>query len=224
MNVIIAEDDYRVAMLHTEYLKAYDDIKMIGHALNGDELLKLLEKKPDVSLILLDLYFPDVMGTELLGTIRANYPHVDIIIISASDDRSALQQAKRHGVYAFLTKPVEMKLFQVTIKHYLDDRAFFTQKASFTNDDARRLLGGSLPQQIEPRDLLPTGIDAITLDHVYQALVKSHGLTIEETCEKVGISRTTARRYLEYLVRENKIETRLNYGVIGRPERKYVLY
>ncbi|WP_373975243.1 helix-turn-helix domain-containing protein [Geomicrobium sp. JCM 19039] len=56
----------------------------------------------------------------------------------------------------------------------------------------------------------------LSLEHV------ADGVTIEDTCQAVGISRTTARRYLEHLVASGHARTQLNYGVIGRPERKYV--
>ena len=40
--------------------------------------------------------------------------------------------------------------------------------------------------------------------------------------EASGVSRSTARRYLEYLVMANRAKAMLNYGDVGRPERKYV--
>lgn len=69
---------------------------------------------------------------------------------------------------------------------------------------------------------LPTGIDAITLEKVRNVFKSSlKGMNTEEICHAVGISRTTARRYLEYLVSINECETIINYGEIGRPERLY---
>ncbi|MCM3549612.1 response regulator [Shouchella clausii] len=226
MKAIIAEDDYRVAMIHKEYLNSYREVVVVGHALKGTELLSQLQKQPDIDLLLLDLYFPDISRLELLQKVRANHPKLDIIIVSASDDASMLQQAKRQGVYAFLKKPVDVRLFRETISDYLKERAFLSEPGqTFSNSDAKRVLGGGKYSQAKSVDnLLPSGIDAITLDRVYTALKgEQNGLTIEETCEAVGVSRTTARRYLEHLVREQHIRTHLNYGVIGRPERRYML-
>ncbi|MCI4139764.1 DNA-binding response regulator, partial [Bacillus vallismortis] len=47
------------------------------------------------------------------------------------------------------------------------------------------------------------------------------GLTAEELGEKMGASRTTARRYAEYLVSTEEARAELEYGIIGMPERKY---
>lgn len=49
------------------------------------------------------------------------------------------------------------------------------------------------------------------------------GVSIEEMGEKMGASRTTARRYLEYLVSINVCTAKHDYGIVGRPERKYYL-
>lgn len=88
------------------------------------------------------------------------------------------------------------------------------------------MLGGSLslkPVSTLHSDL-PSGIDAITLQRVNDLLQQfEEGLTIEKTCEELGVSRTTARRYLEHLVRESTVYTQLSYGEIGRPERRYQL-
>jgi two-component system, CitB family, response regulator len=48
------------------------------------------------------------------------------------------------------------------------------------------------------------------------------GLTAESVAKEIGVSRTTARRYLEHLVSIEKIEADLTYGTVGRPERVYM--
>jgi DpiA-like helix-turn-helix domain len=49
------------------------------------------------------------------------------------------------------------------------------------------------------------------------------GLTAELIVKEIGVSRTTARRYLEHLVSEEKINADLSYGTVGRPERIYIV-
>jgi CitB family two-component system response regulator CitT len=39
--------------------------------------------------------------------------------------------------------------------------------------------------------------------------------------EKMGASRTTARRYLEYITSTGEVTAELEYGIVGRPERRY---
>lgn len=77
------------------------------------------------------------------------------------------------------------------------------------------------PKQRDDRDL-PTGINSLTLDKVKTLMaLENSGITAEELGEKMGASRTTARRYVEYLVTTGECRAELAYGIIGRPERKY---
>lgn len=226
MNVVIAEDDYRVALLHEQYLQTFSTIKVVGRALNGKELKEILEKE-EVDLVLLDIYFPDTLGTELLPHLRMNYPEMDMIIVSASTDRNHLRTARQYGVYQFLIKPVSVGDFTQTITNYLKDKEWFNQDESFQAKDTLHILSGTyqMNQTVKSKnDQLPSGVDSITLDKVKAALTENEeGVTIDTMCQLVGISRTTARRYLEHIVSEGEATTKLNYGVIGRPERRYIL-
>ncbi|WP_080873877.1 response regulator [Oceanobacillus timonensis] len=227
MNIVIAEDDYRVALLHEKYLQAISEITVVGRALNGKELKELVENE-SVDLVILDIYFPDTLGTELLSYLRIHYPELDIIVVSASTDRRHLQLAKRYGVYQYLIKPVTVDDFTDTIKKYIKDRQWFAEDGEFTTSEASYILTGENGRRTENKGTnpppLPTGIDSITLEKVKAALTEHHeGVTIDNMCQLVGISRTTARRYLEHIVSNEEATTILNYGVIGRPERRYIL-
>ena len=71
--------------------------------------------------------------------------------------------------------------------------------------------------------IYPKGIDALTLKKIQTVFVQPHpqGLSAEEVAAIIGVGRTTARRYLEYLVAHNELITELVYGTVGRPERRY---
>ncbi|UUZ80182.1 DUF977 family protein [Paenibacillus sp. P26] len=47
------------------------------------------------------------------------------------------------------------------------------------------------------------------------------GMTAEQVAKLIGVSRSTGRRYLEYLVSLGDVTANLSYGVVGRPERVY---
>lgn len=226
MKVIIAEDDYRVSLIHEEAVNQMENMKVAGKALNGKELRALLSEKK-VDLVLLDIYFPDITGTHLLAELRNMYPDMDIIIISASDSREDLLKAKRFGIYQFLIKPVSVGRLQQILNNYKTDLKWLNAGGVFNDEDAEYFLTAPYRKGKEPKSLnttLPSGIDTITLNKITNTMnVYEDGVTIEVVCHNVGVSRTTARRYLEYLVSEGEAETKLSYGEIGRPERKYIL-
>jgi len=69
---------------------------------------------------------------------------------------------------------------------------------------------------------LPKGISAPTLSLVAERVREAAGeVTAAEIADRAGISRGTARRYLDYLASSGALELRLRYGTTGRPEHLY---
>ena len=69
---------------------------------------------------------------------------------------------------------------------------------------------------------LPKGIDELTLNNVLDVISKqTEAVSAEQIGNNIGASRTTARRYLEYLVGLQEISVQIHYGSVGRPERLY---
>ena len=84
IKVAIAEDDFRVADIHEKFLTKFNEIDVVGKSLNGDQTLQILtDKTPD--LLILDVYMPDMLGSDLLPIIRDRFPRVSIIMITAAD-------------------------------------------------------------------------------------------------------------------------------------------
>jgi two-component system CitB family response regulator len=72
------------------------------------------------------------------------------------------------------------------------------------------------------RSAYPKGIDQLTLDKVTNYVTgMDRPFTAEQESAQLGMSRSTSRRYLEYLVSMGKVTAELSYGSVGRPERMY---
>jgi response regulator of citrate/malate metabolism len=69
---------------------------------------------------------------------------------------------------------------------------------------------------------LPKGFSAETLRLVEDTLRRETAdVSAAEAASLLGISRVSARRYLEHLADAGKVEVSLRYGEVGRPERRY---
>lgn len=219
INVVIAEDDFRVAQIHQAYLAEVNQMKVIGKASNAKETIELLENSL-VDLLLLDVYMPDQLGTELLAQIRENYPKVDIIMITAATDPAFINKARNYGVEHYLVKPITLERFKETLANYVKKKQLI-DSVSEVNQEFLDTLFGANEKQIE-KPLLPSGIDFVTLRKVQEVIdLEKDGITSEEVGKKMGASRTTARRYLEYLVGTGQATSEHVYGIVGRPERRY---
>ena len=219
--VLIVEDDPRIAEIHKHFTEKVDGFDVVGIAESLDDAEKMCQLlEPD--LVLLDYYFPEGHGTDILWRIRGEQQATDIIMITAAKESETLQEVMRGGVFDYILKPVMFPRFEEALKRYQDHRQQLQSEENFSQQDVDRLLHPYKDSQPgEPA--LPKGVDPLTLKKIRAVFVSPHpdGLSAEEVGEKVGTSRTTARRYLEYLTAAGHLYAELVYGAVGRPERKY---
>ncbi|WMT28527.1 response regulator [Bacillus aerius] len=222
IKVLIAEDDFRIAAIHESYIQKVQGFQVAGKAKNAKDLWEALQNE-QVDLILLDVYMPDELGTNLLPLLRERHPEVDVIIITAATETMLLRDALHYGVVHYLIKPVTAQKFIQVLTEYKEKRELINSKDE-VNQTMIDLFFGQIQEESQQKDErdLPTGINSLTLDKVKTFMAEEmNGITAEELGEKMGASRTTARRYVEYLVTTGECRAELAYGIIGRPERKY---
>nr|MBP9662254.1 response regulator [Aeromonas sp.] len=157
-------------------------------------------------------------GFTLLRELRQAGASLDVILLTAAREANALQEAMRLGVVDFILKPVVFERLRDTLDNYCQSRAALAALADIDQQAVDALFGTPL-QQVAAGGL-PKGIDALTLQRVLAALT-GVGASAEEIGNRVGVSRTTARRYLEFLVGQQLASPELEYGTVGRPERRY---
>ncbi|MFY0761721.1 response regulator [Metabacillus dongyingensis] len=221
IKVAIAEDDFRIADIHEKFLETFNEIVVVGKSLNGEQTLQLLKmKEPD--LLLLDVYLPDMLGSELLPLIREKFPKVSIIMITAATDKVFLEKALSYGVENYLIKPVSRERFDDIIQKFIKKHSLLTSDQKVNQKYIDLLFSKGKNENSGKGAGLPKGIDEITLGKVNAVLqAKREGLSAEEVAKEIGASRITARRYLEYLSSVNQLKAEVVYGIVGRPERKY---
>ncbi|WP_050920355.1 response regulator [Vibrio campbellii] len=217
--VMIIEDDIAIAELHHKYLSQLSGLEVVGIATTRMEAEMQLEVlKPD--LLLMDVYLPDGTGLEILNTLRTNKQTCDVILITAARDVDTLQQAMRGGVVDYLLKPVMFPRLEAALQKYISQRQQLDVAESLDQNLVDKMLQSSVSAENTPQRL-PKGIDGVTLDKIRALFGGEVMFTADEAGEKIGASRTTARRYLEYLISSGELEADLNYGTVGRPERCY---
>lgn len=116
-----------------------------------------------------------------------------------------------------------MKRFNQVIEEYLKKAHLMKSKQEIDQDFVDLILKkGTAASETNHGPALPKGVDEITLTKVIEVLEASDiGLSAEQVSGQIGASRTTARRYLEYLISVKKCKAEVVYGVVGRPERRY---
>ncbi len=222
IRVLVVEDDPRNADLHRRFAAKVPGFSVVGMASDYAEAVEQAEVlEPD--LILLDLYLPQGNGLELLQQLRADGSQVDVILITAAREADTLQNALRGGVFDYIIKPVVFARFEESLQKYAAFRLRLTGETALEQADVDHLLHGRAAGPSTPQGDVPKGIDPLTLEKIQAVFPKDQpaALSAEAVGTQLGVSRSTARRYLEYLVSAGFLEADVQYGTVGRPERKY---
>ncbi|MCG8618530.1 MAG: response regulator [Desulfobacterales bacterium] len=222
IRVLVVEDDTRIAEMHRYFAEKVPGFEVVGIAQNLEEARELTRLlAPD--LLLLDLYMPDGNGMEILHELRGEGRAVDVILITAAKHVADVQTALRAGAFDYLVKPVVFSRFEQALTRFLNFRRMLDRDTTFEQKDIDEL---NQPLQSAAESVsedVPKGIDILTLGKVRHTFedVGPNGFSAEEMGEAIGASRSTARRYLEYMTTTGELRADVIYGSVGRPERRY---
>jgi len=231
LRVFIVEDDTQIAEIQRRFIERMEGTELCGlaHSL-ADARDQIDVLQPD--LVLLDVYFPDGSGLELLRELRAGDSPSDVILITAAKEVDTLRSALRGGVFDYILKPLVFERLQAAIERYRQHRDTLASLGDL-GDVAQKEVDALLPRTTSggaPSSAAesathrpPKGIDTLTLDKIREVVASAGDWSAEAVGQQIGASRTTARRYLEYMVSTDELVAEVNYGTVGRPERRYRL-
>ncbi|NVK03103.1 MAG: response regulator [Oceanospirillaceae bacterium] len=224
-SILIAEDDPKIAEIQRRFIERIEGFEVVGisHTTrDASDMVDVLQ--PD--LVLLDIHFPDGNGLQLLRQLRSCESPCDVIMVTAAKETESLSEALRLGVFDYVLKPLVFDRLEQSLLQYLEHRSAMHSSGPELSQD---LVDQLLPRKRQTsanakasQASLPKGIDPLTLDKVKCVFADPKvSLSAEQVGETIGSSRTTARRYLEFLVGEQSLSADINYGTVGRPERFY---
>jgi response regulator of citrate/malate metabolism len=218
IRTLIVDDDYMSASIHSSYVERIAGFEPVGEAHTGAEALELVGTlQPD--LVLLDIYLPDMSGLDVIRRLRQEAAPVDVIAVTAAKDVRTLRTAMQGGVVHYVVKPFLFDTFRERLERYAALKQRFDRIREASQEDIDRLFSLLRAQGSTG---LPKGISAPTLSVVVDALRDAEdAVTATEIADRAGMSRGTARRYLDYLASLGSVELSLRYGAAGRPEHLY---
>ena len=227
IRVLVVDDDFAVAEVHRAYVESVPGFAVVAVAQTGGQaLLAVAEQHPD--LVLLDIHLPDMSGLEVLRRLRSREggAELDILAITAAREVETVRTAMAGGVTDYLIKPFPMRVLRERLESYAvqhDQLQRLADRQATVQDqhEVDRLLAARLHRS-ERRDL-PKGLAQHTLTLVADVLRDAGSdLSAGEAASRAGLSRVSARRYLEQLAAMGLAEVRPRYGSAGRPEHGYL--
>jgi DNA-binding NarL/FixJ family response regulator len=103
LRVLIADDHPLVRQGIRRTLESCADIRVVGEARTGTELLAMIERRRP-HMVLLDLRMPELDGFECLAAIARSWPQIRTVVVSACEERASIDAALAAGACAYLVK------------------------------------------------------------------------------------------------------------------------
>lgn len=224
LRVLVVEDEPIAADAHAAYIGRLQGFVHVGTAHDGASALRLANQLAaagtPADLVLLDMNLPDLHGLDVARRLRASGHHPDILAITAVRELPVVRRAISAGVVQYLIKPFTFAAFAERLEHY---RQFRQSLAGPDGTASQASVDEALAALRTPVGIpLPKGLSPDTLDAI-RAYVRERGDAVSATqvTEAVGVSRVTARRYLEHLADAGVLTRSARYGTPGRPEKEY---
>ena len=150
--ILIVDDEEGIRLVLSDCLR--DEGYRIAVAEDGFEALRLLGSEP-VELVILDVWLPNMGGIEVLQRIKAEYPEVEVIVISGHGNINLAVQAVKLGAFDFLEKPLSLEKTITVVQNALKleelKRENRSLKAGLVEED--RMIGSS-PGILRVRELI----------------------------------------------------------------------
>ncbi len=219
--VLIVEDDPMVSMINEQYVNRNKAFHVVEKCKDGKSALEYLENN-DVDLIVLDVYMPLMDGFETLRQIRKNKKSVDIIMVTAANDRASLEEALHLGVVDYLVKPFTYDRFRLALDKYISHLSAFKDLDTLNQKNIDYIIENAHKKNDE---LLPKGIQEKTLQIILDEIRKSPSewMTGDDIAERINLTGVTVRRYLNYLAEKGILLSEIDYETGGRPCMIYKL-
>ena len=199
----------------------YEDVETVSDIESAKERII----QGGIDLVLLDVYLPTGKGTDLLKWIRQENLSTDVILITADRSSETVEVSMNYGAVDYLIKPFDFERFQMAMEKFERKKTGFVGKKSVEQDDIDSIFFDSTTKSDKVKDMLEKGMSEKTYTAILEAIKAMDApTTAEELGDKLGISRVSVRRYLEFMEGKGMLEMKPIYGKKGRPQHlfKYV--
>jgi NarL family two-component system response regulator LiaR len=193
IRVMLVDDHNVVRSGLATFLKAYDDLELIGEARNGLEAIHLCQKNlPDV--ILMDLIMPEMDGIAATKAILADFPQVKIIAMTSFEEEQLVQGVLAAGAISYLIKNVTSDELARAIRDAASGRSTLSPEA------ARVLIQATRPAKQPLFDLTEREQEVLNL------VVQGH--SNQQIADKLVISITTVKAHISNILSKLQVSSR----------------
>ena len=167
ITVLVADDHplFRAALVAA--VRSVDTSVSLLEASSFDEASQCLRETRDIDLVLLDLHMPGSHGLMGLAALRAEFPSVAVMMISAQDDPQIIARALAHGASGYVSKSAPLDQLKAALQCVMDGGTYVpghrqaevtqARQANTAEQETARRLSRLTPQQFKVLGLLAQG-------------------------------------------------------------------
>jgi DNA-binding NarL/FixJ family response regulator len=168
----------------------------IAEAGSFEDITKLLERGAEIDLILLDLSMPGVRGFSGLMYLRAQYPSVPIIVVSASDDPAVIRRCMDFGASGFIPKTLGIETMRGAIERVFEGGIWTPPDIDLgARSDAQ---GAELLARFA----------SLTPQQVRVLMMLSEGLLNKQIAYELGVSEATVKAHVSAILQKLGVDSR----------------
>lgn len=198
MNILIVDDHplFRHALIQAvryHFSQAY-----ISEISTANDLYSHLETQPEPDLILLDLTLPGASGFSALVHLRAYYPMIPVIIVSAYEDISIIQRAMAHGAMGYIPKSTHPNQIGLAIKEVLDGEIWLPEQ----------MQGQDVAQGMNDEVVAAEKIQSLTQQQFRVLMMLSEGMLNKQIGYTLGISEATIKAHVTAIFKKLGVQNR----------------
>lgn len=173
----------------------FDDLD-ISEAGSLDGLSETLEDVTEVDLVLLDLTMPGVKGFSGLMYLRAQYPEIPVVIVSANEDPSAIRRCIEFGASGFIPKSLSVETIRGAVEAVLDGGVWTPPDMDL-----------NAPGDGETAELV-SRLATLTPQQVRVLMMLSEGLLNKQIAYKLGVSEATVKAHVSAILQKLGVDSR----------------
>jgi NarL family two-component system response regulator LiaR len=191
--VMLVDDHNVVRSGLATFLRAYDDLELVGEARNGREALNLCRQmKPDV--ILMDLMMPEMDGITATRAILADYPEIKIIAMTSFEEEELVQGVLAAGAISYLLKNVTSDELAKAIRDAVSGKSTLSPEA------ANALVHATRPIKQPLVDLTERELEVLNL--------VAQGQSNQQIADTLVISLATVKAHISNILSKFQVSSR----------------
>ncbi len=193
IRVMLVDDHTMVRKGLATFLKAFDDLQMVGEAENGLDAIKLCgEILPDV--VLMDMVMPDMDGATAARIIRQQFPQVQIIALTSFKEGELIKNALEAGAIGYLLKDISADELARAIRSARAGRATLSPEAA--------------QSLVETANLPPAPGSDLTERERQVLVLMVEGLSNTQVAGRLGVSSSTIKSHVSNILSKLGVASR----------------